>query len=118
MSNDAESSEAVRFDEFIDLWPSIEVHRETVVFEDPIHRRKGGFQPAVVVVVQNTATVARLMSRDVWRIGEDEIDACGWESRKCLDAIAVYESVGALAHIAPPVAFSRALRAVSIACCT
>ena len=110
MPDNAEARRAPRGHEEIDFVPAVEADAEAFVFQDAIHFCKGRLEPAIIVVVGDTAAGAVAIVHEIRRIGQNEIDAVGWESTHEADAIAQQDGVDgietAAAHGAPPFAWA------------
>ena len=80
--------------EGIDLRPSVEHHCYPVLLQYSVrfcHRR---LEPALINIVLNRAAGAVAIVREVWRIGEDEIDAVRGYLPHHVDAVAMKNPLG------------------------
>jgi len=64
-----------RGDEFVRLVPAVEADTERVASQHTEDFSERGFQPRGIVIIGYCAAVTGTIVREIWRIGQDEIDA-------------------------------------------
>lgn len=80
--------------ELVDVGPAVEAHGVAVGLEYSEHLGEGRIEPAVVIVVGNTAADAVAVTHEVGRVGQHEVDAVAGDAARFVHAVAVDEAAG------------------------
>src|SRR5260370_20495236 len=94
VSDRLETCAAPRFEERIDLRPSVEHDCDAVLLEYAVRFLHRGLEPALIDIVLNRASTAVAIVHQIRWIGEDEIDTVGRHLTHHLNAVTMKDQVG------------------------
>jgi hypothetical protein len=94
VADDGEPRGAPGGDELVGAVPAVEADAKSAVLQDAVHFGESWLQPASVAVARDAAARAVAVVHEIGRIGQDKIDALGWQSAHKLNAIAEHDGVG------------------------
>src|ERR1035437_3995761 len=93
MPGNAEACLAPRGHEHIGLVPAVEADTQAVGLQDAVDLREGGFEPCVIVIVDDASAGAVAVADQIGRIGQHEINARSRQVGHDIDAVAAGDAV-------------------------
>src|SRR5260370_27513273 len=94
VSDRLETCAAPRFEERVDLRPSVEHDCDAVLLEYAVRFLHRGLEPALIDIVLNRPSTAVTVVHEIGRISEDEIYAIRGHLTHHFDAVAMKDLVG------------------------